>query len=70
MGDQLGVVIQNLVTVIGAYVIAFSAGWKMTLVITAAVPLLGAGAWINAKFMLGFSSKVCKLVIYLPFLGA
>lgn len=54
----MGVVIQNLVTVVGAYVIAFTAGWKMTLVITATVPLLGAGAWINAKFMMGFSSKV------------
>ena len=61
VGDQMGMVIQNLVTIIGAYVIAFTAGWKMTLVITAAVPLLGAGAWINAKFMLGFSSKVILL---------
>ena len=55
-------VCQNLVTVVAAYVIAFTSGWKMTLVITAAVPLLGAGAWINTKFLLGFSSKVCMPV--------
>lgn len=61
VGDQLGMIVQNLVTIIGAYVIAFTAGWKMTLVITAVVPLLGVGAWINAKFMLGFSSKVCTV---------
>lgn len=59
VGDQLGLIIQTLVTIIAAYVIAFTASWKMTLVITATVPLLGTGAWINAKFMLGFSSKVC-----------
>lgn len=59
VGDQLGLLMQNLVTIIGAYVIAFTAGWKMTLVITAVVPLLGASAWVNVKFMQGFSSKVC-----------
>lgn len=59
VGDQLGLVIQTLVTIIAAYVIAFTASWKMTLVITATVPLLGAGAWINAQFMLGLSKEVC-----------
>lgn len=67
VGDQLGLIIQTLVTIIAAYIIAFLASWKMTLVITATVPLLGAGAWINAKFMLGFSSKVrpcCPAALY------
>ena len=58
VGDRLGLVIQNLVTIIAAYVIAFTAGWKITLVITATVPLLGIGAWIGAKFQMGFSSTV------------
>lgn len=61
VGDQLGLVIQTLVTIIAAYVIAFTASWKMTLVITATVPLLGAGAWINAQFMLGLSKQVPPL---------
>ncbi len=64
VGDQLGLIIQNLVTIIGAYVIAFSAGWKMTLVITATVPLLGISAWTNAKFLKGFSTEVAKAFPY------
>ena len=39
-------------------VIAFISGWKMTLVVTAVVPLLGLAAYINTKFMSGFSSEV------------
>ncbi|KAL0036182.1 hypothetical protein WJX79_007336 [Trebouxia sp. C0005] len=61
VGDQLGLIIQNLVTIIGAYVIAFTAGWKMTLVITATVPLLGLSAWTNVKFQKGFFTEASKL---------
>ena len=39
-------------------VIAFISGWKMTLVVSAVVPLLGLAAYINTKFMGGFSSEV------------
>ena len=63
VGDQLGIIIQNLVSVVAAYVIAFIAGWKMTLVLTATAPLVGVGAWLGAKAMLGFSNEVC---VYLP----
>lgn len=45
-------------------VIAFISGWKMTLVVTAVVPLLGLAAYINTKFMGGFSSEVCMLLAY------
>ena len=45
-------------------VIAFISGWKMTLVVTAVVPLLGLAAYINTKFMSGFSSEVCMLPAY------
>ena len=45
-------------------VIAFIAGWKMTLVVTAVVPLLGLAAYINTKFMGGFSSEVYMLLAH------
>eukprot|EP00891_Asterochloris_glomerata_P003655 jgi/Astpho2/3655/e_gw1.00059.3.1_t len=61
VGDALGLIVQNLVTIIAAYVIAFISGWKMTLVVTAVVPLLGLAAYINTKFMGGFSSEADKL---------
>ncbi len=64
VGDQLGLIIQNLVTIIGAYVIAFSAGWKMTLVVTATVPLLAISAWTNHKFLTGFSVEVARASLY------
>ena len=77
VGDQLGMIMQNLVTVVAAYVIAFSAGWKMTLVISATVPLIAAGAWIEASFMMGLTTKVqccavlcCAMHTTLPYGGS
>lgn len=58
VGDQIGLVAQNLVTVIAGYIIAFTAGWRMTLVVTACVPVLGLATWIHTSFMLGVSNKV------------
>lgn len=37
-GDSMGLIAQNIVTFVGGYAIAFSYGWKMTLVVTAMVP--------------------------------
>lgn len=34
--------------------------WKLTLVITAVLPLLIVGSVFQGKFMVGFSSKVCS----------
>ena len=61
VGDQLGLLFQNLVTLIAAYIIAFIASWKMTLVITATVPLIAVAGYFQAKFMLGSSKKASLL---------
>lgn len=58
VGDQVGVLVQNLTTFIAAYVIAFSSGWKMTLVITAMLPLLIFATYTESKFMQGFANEV------------
>ncbi len=58
VGDQLGLLAQNIVTLIAAYVIAFIASWKMTLVITATVPIIAVAGYFQAKFMLGSNTKV------------
>jgi ATP-binding cassette subfamily B (MDR/TAP) protein 1 len=55
---QVGLLVQNLVTFAVAYLIAFSAGWKMTLVVTASIPLMVIAGGIQASVMTGFSSKV------------
>ncbi|KAK9810283.1 hypothetical protein WJX72_007941 [[Myrmecia] bisecta] len=61
VGDQVGISIQSIVTFVAAYVIAFTAGWKMTLVVTSTVPLLLLAAWIQGRFMMGFESKAGEL---------
>ena len=48
---------QNLVTFAVAYLIAFSSGWKMTLVVTASIPLMVIAGGIQASVMTGFSSQ-------------
>ena len=46
------------VTFIAGYVIAFTAGWKMTLVITAVMPLLVFSSYMETAFMKGFANEV------------
>lgn len=58
---QVGLLVQNLVTFAVAYLIAFSSGWKMTLVVTASTPLMVIAGGIQASVMTGFSSKVPDL---------
>jgi ABC-type multidrug transport system fused ATPase/permease subunit len=64
VGDQLGIIIQNLACLIAAYTIAFTAGWRMTLVITAAAPLICVGAWIEGKATLTVTEEVCPSVFH------
>jgi ATP-binding cassette subfamily B (MDR/TAP) protein 1 len=56
VGDQFGLLIQNLVTITAALFIAFSASWSMTLVVMATLPLLAAAAVIQNKFFAGITS--------------
>ena len=63
VGDQVGVLAQNLTTFVAAYAIAFSSGWKMTLVITAVLPLLLFSTLTEAKFMQGFANEVALLSV-------
>ena len=53
----MGLLVQNLVMFAVAYLIAFSSGWKMTLVVTASIPLMVIAGGIQASVMTGFSSQ-------------
>jgi ATP-binding cassette, subfamily B (MDR/TAP), member 1 len=53
VSDVLGLMIQNVVMFVAAYVVAFINGWRMTLLIAAVLPLLGAAAWVQMKFYAG-----------------
>ncbi|GAB4820940.1 hypothetical protein N2152v2_007986 [Parachlorella kessleri] len=56
-GDSMGMVTQNLVTLIGGLVLAFVFGWKMTLVVIGALPLIGIAATIQTKSFISASGK-------------
>ena len=49
---------QNMCTLIAAYAIAFSYDWKMTLVVTAMVPLIAFAFIVQNKLMMGYGQKV------------
>lgn len=53
VADVLGIVVSNGSTMVFGYLIAFTNGWKMTLVVTAALPLLIFSSMIQMKFMTG-----------------
>ena len=56
-GDALGVAAQATTGLGGGLIIAFVSGWRLALVILAAVPLLVASAWVQGAFLAGNLSK-------------
>ncbi|PKA62293.1 ABC transporter B family member 4 [Apostasia shenzhenica] len=56
VGDALGLIIQNITTLIAGLVIAFIANWQLSLIILAMIPLIGLNGWIQLKFIKGFSA--------------
>uniref|UniRef100_A0A6Q2XFI1 Bile salt export pump n=1 Tax=Esox lucius TaxID=8010 RepID=A0A6Q2XFI1_ESOLU len=51
IADQVGIFIQRFTTFVCGFAIGFVKGWKLTLVITAASPLIGIGAALMALFV-------------------
>ena len=61
VSDVMGLLVQNLVTFLAAYIIAFINGWRMTLVITAALPLIVFSAYMQMKFFTGAHACSARL---------
>ncbi|XP_028548541.1 ABC transporter B family member 4 [Dendrobium catenatum] len=68
VGDRLGLYVQNAASLIAGLIIAFAASWEISLIVLGVVPLVGLNAWIQIKFIKGFSAdaEVCLNM----FLGA
>ncbi len=49
VGDQLGMFTQNIVTLLAGYIIALVNGWRMALVVIAALPLIAVAAGFAIK---------------------
>jgi len=62
LGARLGLTVQNLVTITAGLAIAFSYGWKLTLVILATAPLIAGSNGIQVLTMNGFSGRTRKAV--------
>lgn len=51
VADVLGIVMSDVSTMVFGYIIAFLNGWKMTLIVTAALPLLVFSSFVHMHFM-------------------
>jgi ABC-type bacteriocin/lantibiotic exporter with double-glycine peptidase domain len=47
-----------MVTLIAGLIVAFVNGWKLSLVVVACLPVMGIGAYYQAKIQIGSASKV------------
>ncbi len=55
IADQVAIFLQRFTTFVCGFCIGFVRGWKLTLVIVAASPLIGVGAGLMALVRLDFS---------------
>ncbi|KAJ1403008.1 P-loop containing nucleoside triphosphate hydrolase [Sesbania bispinosa] len=61
VGDALGLLVQDISTVITALVIAFEANWQLSLIVLVLLPLLLVNGHVQIKSMQGFSTDAKKL---------
>ncbi|XP_043821901.1 ATP-dependent translocase ABCB1 isoform X2 [Dromiciops gliroides] len=57
IGDKIGMLFQALATFFTGFIVGFTRGWKLTLVILAISPVLGTSAAIWAKVLSSFTDK-------------
>lgn len=56
IADTLSLIVQNIGTIICGLSIAFTADWRLSLLVLALVPLLGSQGYFQMKMMKGFSN--------------
>ncbi|KAG0251782.1 Multidrug resistance protein 1 [Mortierella polycephala] len=57
MSDKVGLALSNFATFVAGFIIAFSRGWKLSLVLLSCVPLIGLCAAMMAKFTVASATK-------------
>ncbi|XP_075778548.1 ATP-dependent translocase ABCB1 isoform X1 [Pelodiscus sinensis] len=57
IGDKIGMLFQAVATFLTGFIVGFTKGWKLTLVILAVSPVLGLSAAIWAKILSAFTDK-------------
>ncbi|XP_052727739.1 ABC transporter B family member 21 [Vigna angularis] len=61
VGDALGLLVQDIATVVTALAIAFDANWQLSLIVLVLVPLIVLNGHLQMKSMQGFSADAKKL---------
>ncbi|XP_045813314.1 ABC transporter B family member 11-like [Trifolium pratense] len=61
VGDALGLLVQNIASVIAGLVFAFQACWQLAFIVLALAPLLGLHGYVQVKVLKGFSADAKKL---------
>ncbi|XP_058380794.1 ATP-dependent translocase ABCB1-like isoform X2 [Diceros bicornis minor] len=57
IGDKIGMFFQSIATFLAGFILGFTRGWKLTLVILAVSPLLGLSAAMWAKILSSFTNR-------------
>lgn len=57
IGDKIGILFQSMATFFTGFIVGFTRGWKLTLVILAISPVLGLSAALWAKILSSFTDK-------------
>uniref|UniRef100_A0A670ZUJ1 ATP binding cassette subfamily B member 4 n=1 Tax=Pseudonaja textilis TaxID=8673 RepID=A0A670ZUJ1_PSETE len=57
IGEKIGMLIQGISAFLSGFIVGFTEGWKLTLVILAVSPVLGLSAAVWAKILSSFTNK-------------
>lgn len=58
VGDALGLLVQNIATMLAGLIIALTANWLLAIIIFLVLPLVGLQGFLQMKFYKGFSADV------------
>lgn len=61
VGDALGLLVQNVATVLTALILSFESSWKLSLIMLVLIPLIGLNAYVQVLLVKGFSADAKKL---------
>ncbi|KAJ0014347.1 hypothetical protein Pint_20697 [Pistacia integerrima] len=61
VGDALGLLVQNIATIVAGLVIAFETNWEMALIVSVLLPLVAINGYIQMKYTQGYSADAKKM---------
>lgn len=67
VGDALGLLVQNIATMLAGLIIAFAANWLLAIIILFVLPFVGLQGFLQMKFYKGFTAdaKVPQLNLFI-----